>query len=114
MRRREMHKLFFLEKAEGKRTQGRTHRRQNNNNEMDLEERGWGVVDRIKFARGRYQRRDLVNADMNLRVMENVRKFVEWLGGCWILKKGLAICCLFCTNDLGNTLLVQNLIFYWP
>jgi hypothetical protein len=53
---------FSAGKAEGKGTQRRTRRRYNNNNKMDFEESGWGVVDRIKFAGGKDQRRDIVNA----------------------------------------------------
>jgi hypothetical protein len=46
---------------------------------MDLREIGWGGMDWIDLAQDMDQWRDLVNTVMNLRVPQNVGKF---LSGC--------------------------------
>jgi hypothetical protein len=51
------------------------------NNKIDLGERGWDGMDWIHLAEDRDQWRALVNTVMNLRVPQNVGKF---LSGCTI------------------------------
>jgi hypothetical protein len=46
---------------------------------MNLREVGWGVMDWIDLAQDKDQWRDLLNTVMNLRVPQNVGKF---LVGC--------------------------------
>jgi hypothetical protein len=59
---------LLVGKPEGKRPLGRPRRRWIDNIEMDLLERGVGVVDWIGLAQDRYRWRALVNSVMNLRV----------------------------------------------
>jgi hypothetical protein len=55
-------------KPEGKRLLGRTRRRWEDNIEMDLQEVGCEVIDRVDLAQDRDRRRTLVNAVMSFRV----------------------------------------------
>ena len=52
---------------EGKIPLGRSRRRWEDNIKMDLQEVGFGGMDRIDLAQDRDRRRTLVNAVMNLR-----------------------------------------------
>jgi hypothetical protein len=52
-------------KPEGKRPQGRPRCRWEDNIKMDLRRIGWGGMDWIDLAQGRYQQRALVNTVMN-------------------------------------------------
>jgi hypothetical protein len=47
------------------------------NIKMDLREIGWGGMDWIDLAQDRDQWRALVSTVMNLRVLQNVRKFLS-------------------------------------
>jgi hypothetical protein len=58
----------LVRKSEGKRPLGRPRRRWEDNITMDLQEVGFGVMDRIGLAQGRNRWRALVNAVMNLWV----------------------------------------------
>jgi len=53
---------------EGKRSLGRPRRRWEDNIKMDLQDVGYGGMDRIELAQDRDRWRALVNAVMNLRV----------------------------------------------
>jgi hypothetical protein len=55
-------------RPEGRRPLGRPRRRWEDNIKMDLQEVGWGGMDRIDMARDRDRWRVLVSAVMNLRV----------------------------------------------
>jgi hypothetical protein len=56
-------------KPEGKRPLGRPRRRREDGIRMDLRETGWEGVDWIRLARSRDQRRAVMNAMINLRVL---------------------------------------------
>jgi hypothetical protein len=56
-------------KPEGKRPLGRPRRRWKDNNKVDLQEVGCGVMDWIEVAYDRERWRALVNAVMNPRVI---------------------------------------------
>jgi hypothetical protein len=60
----------LMGKPEGKRPLGRPRRRWENGIKMDLKEIGWGGVEWIQLAQGRDRWRAVVNAVMNLRVLE--------------------------------------------
>jgi hypothetical protein len=64
-------------KPEGKRPIGRPRRRWEYNIKMNLREIGWGGMDWIDLAQDRDQWRALVNTVMNLRVLQNVGKFLS-------------------------------------
>jgi hypothetical protein len=68
---------ILIGKAERKRQLGTPRRRRKDNIKMDLSERGWGGTDRIDLAQDRDQWRTLVNAVMNLRVPQNICKFLS-------------------------------------
>jgi hypothetical protein len=72
----EEHKIM-LGKQAGKRPLGRPRGRWVDNIKMDLREIGWGGVDWIDLSRDRDQLRALVNTVMNLRVPQNVGKFLN-------------------------------------
>jgi len=59
---------FWMGRPEGRRPLGRPRRRWEDNNKMDLQELGCGVMDWIELAEDRNRWRALVNAAMNLRV----------------------------------------------
>ena len=59
---------FLVGKTEGKRPLGRPRRRWEDNIKMDLQEVGWGFVDRMDLAQDRDRWRALVSTVMNLRV----------------------------------------------
>jgi len=59
---------IFVGKSEGKRQLGRTRRRWEDNNKMDLQELECGGMDWIELAQDRYRWRTFVNAVMKLRV----------------------------------------------
>jgi hypothetical protein len=67
MEKRNVYRLL-VGKPEGNRSLGRPRRRWIDNIKMDLLEIGWGGVDWIGLAQGRYRWRVLVNSVMNLRV----------------------------------------------
>jgi hypothetical protein len=60
---------LLVGKPEGKRPLGRPRCSEVDSIKMGLGERGWGDMDWIELAQGRVQRRSLVNAVMNLRVL---------------------------------------------
>jgi hypothetical protein len=60
---------------EGKRPLGRPRRRCVDDIETDLREIGWSGMDWIDLAQDRDQQMALVNTVMNLRVLQNVKKF---------------------------------------
>jgi hypothetical protein len=66
-----------VRKPEGKRPLGRPRRRWEDNIKMDLREIGWDGMDWIDLAQERNQWRTLVNTVMNLRVPQNVDKFLN-------------------------------------
>jgi len=57
-----------IKKPEGKRPLGRPRRRLEDNVKMDLQQSGWGGMDRIDPAQNRDTGRAIVNAVMNLWV----------------------------------------------
>jgi hypothetical protein len=59
---------ILVGKPEGKRPLGRQRHRWVDNVKIDFREIGWGGMDWIDLAQGRYQCRALVNMVMNLRV----------------------------------------------
>jgi len=58
----------LVRKLEGNRPLGRSRRRWEDNNKMDLQEVGCGAMDWIELAQGRERCRALVNVVMNFRV----------------------------------------------
>jgi hypothetical protein len=68
---------ILIGKPEGKKPLGRPRRRWEDNIRMDLREIGWGGMDWIDLPQDRDQWRALVNTVMNLRVPENVGKFLS-------------------------------------
>jgi hypothetical protein len=68
---------ILVGKPEGKRPQGRSRRRWEDNIRIDLREIGWGGMDWIDLAWDRDQWRALVNTVMNLRVPRNFGKFLS-------------------------------------
>jgi hypothetical protein len=74
--RKERFTQGFVGKPEGKRPLGRPRRRWENNTKKGLQEVECGDIDLIEVAHGRDKWRALVNAVMNLRVPENVGKFL--------------------------------------
>jgi hypothetical protein len=68
---------ILVGKPEGKRTLGRQRRRWVASNKMDCREIRCGGVDWIDMAQDRDQWRALVNMVMNLRVSQNVGKFLS-------------------------------------
>jgi hypothetical protein len=61
---------FLMGKAVGKRPLGRPRRRWDDGIRMDLREIGWGSVEWSQSVQDRDRWRALVNALMNLRVLE--------------------------------------------
>jgi hypothetical protein len=59
---------ILVGKPEGKRPLGRPSRRWEDNIKMDLQEMGFGSMDRIELSQDRDRWRAVVNAVMNLRV----------------------------------------------
>ena len=57
-------------KSEGKRPLGRPRRRWEDNIKMDVQELGWEGIDWIELSQDRDSWRALVNAIINLRVLE--------------------------------------------
>jgi len=66
-KRRALYRVL-VRKPEGKRPDGRSSYRWEDNMKMDLQEVGCGAVDWIELAQYRERCRALVNAVMNLRV----------------------------------------------
>jgi hypothetical protein len=64
-------------KPEGKRPLGRPRLEWDVNSKMNPREIGWGGVDWTDLAHDTDQRRALVNAVMNLRVPQDVGKFLS-------------------------------------
>jgi hypothetical protein len=64
-------------KPEGKRPLRRPRRRWADNIKMDLSEVRWGGMDSTGLTQNRDQWRALVNTVMNLRVPQNVGKFLS-------------------------------------
>jgi hypothetical protein len=58
----------LMGKSEEKKPLGRPRRRRLDNNEMDVRQIGWGVIDWIHMAQDREERRALVNTEMDLQV----------------------------------------------
>ena len=65
-----------MEKLDGKRPLGRPRRRWEDSIKMDLQEVGWGTMDWIDLAQDRDRWRELGNAVVYLRVLENAGKFL--------------------------------------
>jgi len=63
-------------KREGKRPLGRPRRRWEDNVKMEPQEMECGGIDRIDVAQDRVRWRVLVNAVMNLRVLQNAENFL--------------------------------------
>ena len=59
---------MLVKKHRGERSMGRPRRRRKNNNKVDLQEVGCGVIDWIELAQDRDRWRGLVNAVMDIRV----------------------------------------------
>jgi hypothetical protein len=68
---------ILLGKPEGKIPLGLSRRRWEDNITMELREIGWSVINWIHLAQGKDQWRVLVNTVMNLRVPQNVGKFLS-------------------------------------
>jgi hypothetical protein len=68
---------ILVGKSEGKRTLGRPRRRWEDNITMNVKEIEWGGINWIHLAQGKDWWRVLVNAVMNLRVPQNVGKFLS-------------------------------------
>jgi hypothetical protein len=68
---------ILVSKPEGKRPLGGPGRRWENNIRMDLRELGWGGRNWIDLAQDRDHLSALVNTEMNLRVPQNVGKFLS-------------------------------------
>jgi hypothetical protein len=68
---------ILIGKPQGKIPLERPRRRWEDNIKMDLNEMGWGGMDWIDRARDRDRWSALVNTVMNLRVAQNVRKFLS-------------------------------------
>ena len=69
---RGVHKVLVW-KPEGKRPLGRSRRRWEGNNKMDLDEVGRGCGDRMGLAEDRESWRALVSTVMNFRVFHKMR-----------------------------------------
>jgi hypothetical protein len=74
-----------VEKPEGKKPLGRSRRRWENNNKMNLHEVGGGGMEWIGLAQDRDRWWALVNAAMNHRVPKNVADLTS-SETCWLLK----------------------------
>jgi hypothetical protein len=68
---------ILVGKPEGKRPLERLRRRWEDNIKMDLREIEWGDMDWSDLAQDRDQWRALMNTVMNLRVPQNVGKFLS-------------------------------------
>jgi hypothetical protein len=79
MGRTGMHTSIWLlvGKPQGKISQGRISLTWEDNIKTVLREIGWGVIDWIKLAEDRDQRRDPVNTEIKLWVLQNIRKFAS-------------------------------------
>jgi hypothetical protein len=60
--------MILMENPEGRSPLGVPRRRWEDNIKMDLEEIGWGSVDKIELAQDGDKLRDLVNSVMKLQV----------------------------------------------
>jgi hypothetical protein len=69
--------MILVGKPEGKRLLGGSRRRWVNNIKMDLREIGCGGMDWIDLAQDRDPWRALVNTVMNLRILQNIGKFLS-------------------------------------
>jgi hypothetical protein len=69
--------MILVGKPKGKRPLGRPRRRWVDNIKIDLREIGWDGMDWMDLAQDRDQWRVLVNKVMNLRVLQNVGKFLS-------------------------------------
>jgi hypothetical protein len=74
--KRNTHRIL-MGKSEGKRPLGRHTRRWEDNIKMDVREIGWGGMGWIDLAQDRDQWRAFMNTVMNLRVLQNVGKFLS-------------------------------------
>jgi len=70
---------ILVGKPEGKRPLGRPRHGWEDNNKVDLQEVGCGVMDWIHLAQDRDRWRALVNAVMNFRGSIKYKEFLDWL-----------------------------------
>jgi hypothetical protein len=69
--------ITLVGKSEAKRPPGRHRHMREDNIKMDLREKGWGYMNWICLAQDRDQWRALLSTVMNLRIPNNVGRFLS-------------------------------------